>query len=113
MKMPAGRSVATTWSPPPTKEVIVSRTNRSRQAAAGSCGVEAPAGGRAGEVALDQPERPARADPDGGVDGRVKQLDAVVGGVLRVLQREQPGERPRVGDHLGQALDHDRLLGVL
>src|SRR5919201_982285 len=55
--------------------------------------VRRPTGGRTGEVPFGLAERPARPHPDRGVDGRVQQLDGVVGGVLGVLQREHSGER--------------------
>src|SRR6266536_4130814 len=72
---------------------------------------ELPTGRRAGEVVLDEPERPGRPEPEGGVGE--EEVERVVGLVLGVQQAGEQGVAGRIADPGHGALHYDRLVRVV
>src|SRR5207247_4099678 len=72
-----------------------------------------PARERAGEVGLGEAKRPGRSDTEAGVRRQAEELDRIRRSVLLIGPGDEGGDRRRVIDQLGLALDDDRLVGVV
>src|SRR5258708_530548 len=88
------------------------RAEESAAPAAFESILEVPPGGRAGEVAGLDAERPLGADPEACVFRRVEHLDAVARRVLGVLELQHQLQLVRRGDQLGLTPDTHGVVGV-
>src|SRR5438093_5929260 len=86
--------------------------NRPRKRSAGGGRKRPPCGG-AREVGFGEAEGPRRSNLKAGIRRRAEELDGILGSVLSIGSGDEGGDRRRVVDQLGFALDHDRLVGVL